>query len=487
MADSSDIHGRIDRLGRGAFIGTSFRISESVIPYLLCMLDMAAILLSSAIAGAAYQVLVGHDTPNLLPYCAIGMLAGLLYVLRMSGRDYYSFPNAIEPRRKTGAIISCWCVTALLLALLAFLLKIGPSYSRGAFIVFSILAPLLLLAARSLSKAFLAAAASRKVVGWRPVVLIGSQSEVTSLREQRLLPQFDEGNIKIFLLSNTNISGTVHPDASVLISACEFARRYDCREILVALPWTDAAQLDLIRSHLKNLPIAARLLPDVNVRSLTQNAASERLRTMAVHIQSAPLNDTQCLIKRTADIILAALALLFFSPIMLITAVAIKLDSTGPIIFRQDRKGFNKRRFTILKFRTMTVQENGPTVAQATRNDPRVTELGRILRSMSVDELPQLFNVLRGDMSLVGPRPHALAHDDQFEQMLSDYSVRQHVKPGITGWAQCNGARGATPSVDHIAERVRLDLWYINNWSLKLDAKILVKTLSEVLKQRNAY
>jgi undecaprenyl-phosphate galactose phosphotransferase/putative colanic acid biosynthesis UDP-glucose lipid carrier transferase len=191
--------------------------------------------------------------------------------------------------------------------------------------------------------------------------------------------------------------------------------------------------------------------------------------------------------KRSVDIALAVLALLFFSPIIAITAIAIKLDTPGPIIFRQDRKGFNGRRFTIFKFRSMTSQENGSTVSQATRDDPRVTEIGRILRATSVDELPQLFNVLRGEMSLVGPRPHALAHDDQFEQMLSNYAVRQHVKPGITGWAQCNGARGATPSLDHIAERVRLDLWYINNWSMKLDVKILVRTLFEVMKQRNAY
>ncbi|OAF13675.1 undecaprenyl-phosphate glucose phosphotransferase [Bradyrhizobium centrolobii] len=432
-------------------------------------------------------MLVRHDTPNLLPYCAIGILAGLLYVLRMGGRGHYRFPDAMEPRLETSAIMSCWFVTALLLALLAFLLKIGPSYSRGALIAFGLLAPLLLFAARSLSKASLAAAVSHRIVGWRPIVLIGLSGEVAALRRQRLLTQFGTGDVKIFLLSDADSPVAALADESVLSSASDFARRQDCREVLLALPWTDTGRLDFVRSHLRALPTGAWLLPDANIRSLTRNASSECLRTLAIPVQSAPLTEAQCVIKRTADIILATLALLFFSPIMAITAIAIKLDSPGPIIFRQDRKGFNKKRFTILKFRTMTVQENGPAVAQATRDDPRVTEIGRILRSMSVDELPQLFNVLKGDMSLVGPRPHALAHDDQFEKMLSDYSVRQHVKPGITGWAQCNGARGATPSVDHIAERVRLDLWYINNWSLKLDAQILVKTFSEVLKQRNAY
>ena len=187
------------------------------------------------------------------------------------------------------------------------------------------------------------------------------------------------------------------------------------------------------------------------------------------------------------DIVLAALALIFFLPVMTLTAIAIKLDSPGPVIFRQNRKGFGGRQFVIFKFRTMTVQENGPGVLQATRDDPRVTAIGRLLRSASIDELPQLLNVLKGDMSLIGPRPHALAHDNYFENILSDYAFRHHVKPGITGWAQCNGARGATPSIEHIAERVKLDLWYINNWSLWLDIQILIKTFFEVLRKRNAY
>ena len=172
---------------------------------------------------------------------------------------------------------------------------------------------------------------------------------------------------------------------------------------------------------------------------------------------------------------------------MLISAIAIKIDSAGPVLFRQRRSGFNGRQFHIFKFRTMTVQENGPAVLQATPDDPRVTSIGRLLRSASIDELPQLLNVLKGDMSLIGPRPHALAHDNYFENVLSDYAFRHHVKPGMTGWAQCNGARGATPSVEHISERVKLDLWYINNWSLWLDIQILIQTFYEVLRKRNAY
>jgi undecaprenyl-phosphate galactose phosphotransferase/putative colanic acid biosynthesis UDP-glucose lipid carrier transferase len=233
--------------------------------------------------------------------------------------------------------------------------------------------------------------------------------------------------------------------------------------------------------------VAARLLPDMHVRSLTQFTTSARQRVLAIEIQRAPLGGSQRFVKRTMDIVLAAVSLLFFLPVMVLTAVAIKLDSPGPVIFRQARKGFNGKQFDIWKFRTMTVQENGHNVVQATRGDSRVTTIGRLLRSSSIDELPQLWNVLKGDMSLIGPRPHALAHDDYFQKIVGDYAHRHHVKPGITGWAQCNGARGATPTIEHISERVKLDLWYINNWSLWLDFQILIKTFFEVLRKRNAY
>jgi undecaprenyl-phosphate galactose phosphotransferase/putative colanic acid biosynthesis UDP-glucose lipid carrier transferase len=273
----------------------------------------------------------------------------------------------------------------------------------------------------------------------------------------------------------------------IIKSIARFVRNNDCREVLLALPWNDIDRIELVREHIKTLPVAARLLPDMRVRSLTNFSSSARQRVMAVEIQRAPLSRAQCFVKRIMDIVLASLALIFFLPIMTLTAIAIKLDGPGPVIFRQNRNGFNGRQFVIFKFRTMSVQENGSTVSQATRDDPRVTSIGRLLRSASIDELPQLLNVLKGDMSLIVPRPHALAHDNYFETVLSDYAFRHHVKPGITGWAQCNGARGETPSIEHISERVKLDLWYINNWSLWLDVQILLKTFFEVIRKRNAY
>jgi undecaprenyl-phosphate galactose phosphotransferase/putative colanic acid biosynthesis UDP-glucose lipid carrier transferase len=189
-------------------------------------------------------------------------------------------------------------------------------------------------------------------------------------------------------------------------------------------------------------------------------------------------------IKRALDFALAAVAIIFLLPLLVCVAIAIKLDSAGPVIFRQRRNGCNGIQFAILKFRTMTVLEDGPTVTQASPGDHRVTRVGKLLRRSSIDELPQLFNVLTGDMSLVGPRPHALAHDIEYQAQIAKYAFRYQVRPGITGWAQVNGLRGETRRLEQMAERVTLDLWYINHWSLGLDIYILMRTCLEVVRNR---
>jgi len=272
-----------------------------------------------------------------------------------------------------------------------------------------------------------------------------------------------------------------------LSSVAEFIRENNSSEILLALPWQDSARIDCLREQIKSLPVSAKLLPDGQIRRLSNYISSARQRILSIELQRAPLSAAERVVKRAIDITLSMMALVFFLPVFVFTAIAIRLEGRGPIIFRQNRKGFNGHQFTMYKFRTMTVQENGDSVTQAVRNDPRVTRIGKLLRSSSIDELPQLLNVLLGQMSLIGPRPHALAHDNQFEKVLRDYAFRHHVKPGMTGWAQVNGLRGATPTVELISRRVTLDLWYINNWSLWLDIQILIKTLFEVLRKRNAY
>jgi putative colanic acid biosysnthesis UDP-glucose lipid carrier transferase len=190
--------------------------------------------------------------------------------------------------------------------------------------------------------------------------------------------------------------------------------------------------------------------------------------------------------KRVLDIVLASLLLLLAGPVLALVSLAVVLDSRGPLLFYQMRTGLNGRIFPILKFRSMHVMEDGADVTQASEGDVRVTRVGRVIRKLSLDELPQLLNVITGDMSLVGPRPHAVAHDEYFGAAISNYAVRQQVKPGITGWAQVNGARGATPTLDVMQRRVDFDAWYVAHASVALDLMILARTPLEVLRPRNA-
>jgi undecaprenyl-phosphate galactose phosphotransferase/putative colanic acid biosynthesis UDP-glucose lipid carrier transferase len=446
------------------------------------------IILSSVIGGIGYQLTAGNPAPNLLPYCAIGLMASFIHVLRMSGSGYYDLPDSAKLGVETTEVLVCWLTTGLLLAFFAFLLKVGANYSRGAFVVFYFAAPIGLLAARKLTKTSLASAVAKGGIARRDVLLIGDQNELKELGRQDRLALIGATDLKEFRLSDDlDPDRRLADDKSVLDLVGAFMRRNNCREIVLALPWNDSARMDMVRDNLKSLPVSVRLLPDLRVRSLTNFVSSDRQRVLAIEIQRAPLSAAERFVKRTMDIVVASLAVTLLLPIFMLTAIAIKLDSDGPVIFRQRRKGFNGKEFVMLKFRTMRVLEDGPVVVQATRKDPRVTPIGKMLRKASIDELPQLVNVLKGEMSLIGPRPHALAHDKYFEEILEDYAFRHHVKPGLTGWAQCNGARGATPNVEDIAERVKLDLWYVNNWSLWLDIQILIRTAFEVARKRNAY
>ena len=206
----------------------------------------------------------------------------------------------------------------------------------------------------------------------------------------------------------------------------------------------------------------------------------------SLNLNGKPLNSLEIVAKRMFDIVLAALGLLVLSPLLLLVAAAIKLDSPGPALFFQRRYGFNREPFRIAKFRSMTTMEDGRNVTQATAGDTRVTRVGRFIRRYNIDELPQLLNVLRGEMSLVGPRPHALVHDQLYERKIALYARRHNVKPGITGWAQVNGLRGEIDSPDKIRQRIEHDLYYIDHWTLPLDVWIIVMTIVSKKAYRNA-
>jgi undecaprenyl-phosphate galactose phosphotransferase/putative colanic acid biosynthesis UDP-glucose lipid carrier transferase len=435
-----------------------------------------------------YHWIVDSPIPELTSYVALGLIASFIYILRLGGGGYYDFERSAKPGVEITEVLICWFTTTLLLAFFAFLFKIGIEFSRGAFLTFMIVAPAVLLISRKIEKYWLEIAVARGAIGRRNTVLIGDRSEIESLEGRDLLAMFGAGEVNRFTLTQaTERLLQQSSDVRTFNAIADLVRKDNVSEILLAISWHDRERIDFIREQIKFLPVSVKLLPDAQIRKLTNYASSAGQRILSVEIQRAPLSLTERFVKRALDIVLGFLALMLFVPLLVLTALAIKLDGPGPIIFRQNRKGFNGQQFVMFKFRTMKVEENGPTVTQATPNDPRVTRIGRLLRSASIDELPQLMNVLWGDMSLIGPRPHALAHDNYFEKVLEDYAFRHHVKPGMTGWAQVNGLRGATPTVDLISRRVKMDLWYINNWTLWLDVQILMKTLFEVLRKRNAY
>jgi Undecaprenyl-phosphate glucose phosphotransferase len=267
-----------------------------------------------------------------------------------------------------------------------------------------------------------------------------------------------------------------------------YARRHDVDQIIVTLPWRAEARLLALLAQLRTVAVDVRLSPDGIGFQLPNRNVSHLAGLPMLNVFDRPLSGWNYLIKGLEDRLLAGLLLLLLLPLFGLVALAIRLDGPGPILFRQKRYGFNNNVINVLKFRTM---HHGPVsevdVTPAKRNDPRITRIGNILRRTSFDELPQLLNVLRGEMSLVGPRPHAVAHNAEFATIVHEYFGRHRVKPGITGWAQVHGLRGEIDNPEKIRMRVQYDLYYIDNWSLLFDLAILLRTPFVVLAQENAY
>jgi undecaprenyl-phosphate galactose phosphotransferase/putative colanic acid biosynthesis UDP-glucose lipid carrier transferase len=321
----------------------------------------------------------------------------------------------------------------------------------------------------------------------RRIVIIGTAEELAFVRPGDLLFLCGLDEIGRVLLPQSDGGDRCQLQTEAVAQALEHARAASAEEIILALPWGNKSQLESVRDRLRLTPLPVRLLPDHSVQAILNYRTWRTQQIPLIEIQRVPLSAPERIAKRALDVFVAAFAFACLLPLMLLVASAIRIGSQGPAIFRQRRKGFNGREFIIYKFRTMTVMEDGHAIVQACRSDARITRLGRLLRQTSIDELPQLYNVLRGDMSLVGPRPHAVAHDNEYSQVIANYAFRHHVKPGITGWAQVNGFRGATPQLEQMANRIELDLWYINNWTLRLDLQILARTSFDLVHGHNAY
>lgn len=267
-----------------------------------------------------------------------------------------------------------------------------------------------------------------------------------------------------------------------------FVRQHGIKVVYIALPLANVPRMSELVNALRDTTASVYFVPDAFAFDLIQGRLVEINGMPALSVCETPLHGLEAVFKRAMDIVISGLALLLLSPLLLLVAAAVKLSSRGPVFFRQRRYGLDGEEIVVYKFRSMRVCEDGAVVPQAKKEDPRITRVGAILRKTSIDELPQLLNVLQGKMSLVGPRPHAVAHNELYRKLINGYMIRHKVRPGITGLAQVNGLRGETETLEKMSERVRYDLEYLRNWSPWLDIKILFKTLGVVLHdRRNAY
>lgn len=258
-------------------------------------------------------------------------------------------------------------------------------------------------------------------------------------------------------------------------------------QIYIALPMASQPRILALLDELKDTTASIYFVPDIFMTDLIQGRIEHVGGMPVVAVCESPFTGFNGVIKRMEDIILSSLILVMITPVLLACAIAVRLSSPGPIIFKQRRYGLDGKEVMVYKFRSMTTMDNGSVVRQATKNDSRVTKVGAFMRRTSLDELPQFVNVLQGRMSIVGPRPHAVAHNEQFRTLIKGYMVRHKVRPGITGWAQVCGARGETDTLEKMERRIELDLFYLRHWSLKLDLKIILKTAGLMAKDSSAY
>ncbi len=444
--------------------------------------DALIIILASVLSTFIYHYYFLGQPDDIVQYAALGTLVAVLFVTAGKIHDRYDASELLNFKLQVREVTVFWASTFLLLAGASYAMKIGANFSRGSTLFFAFSGFTGLIAARILWRIVLADGLAVRRFSGRKIVLITDEYATANSETLEVLSQHGLDPEHHFVLSNDAQSRK-----KVITSAIAAVRGSDIGEVVVAVDLTSWLKLKGLIAKLRVLPIPVKLFPVGPTSDLFQLPFHLIGENVTIELQRGPRTLSERAIKRMLDIVVASAALICLMPLFLFTAIAIKFDSSGPVLFRQRRYGFNGQLFQILKFRSMSVLEDDRHLQAAERNDPRITSVGSWLRRTSIDELPQLYNVLIGEMSIVGPRPHAMAHDEHFDKLVGKYAYRQHVKPGITGWAQVHGYRGQMRTVSDVERRINLDLWYIDNWSLALDIKILFMTLIEVLRGENAY
>ena len=453
--------------------------------------DALLVLFASVITGVAYHLAAYGQPGDVFLFARGGLLTALFFTLPYLLREKYRLTSFIADNEPLPHLFLNWNFAFLSLLALGFLSKSTDLFSRGSLLLFYFAGFLALAAMRHvLTKQVRLGCQSGRIAA-RRVMLVGAKERINAFLQThkperlglRVCHQvvLDDYVSRHYML--TNPGGLER----LLETAANRLREEPVNDVILLMPWSSGELIDRCVNRFMTRSVSIHLGPQP-IFDRFIDAHLTRLGSMnTLNLVHPPLSAMEVALKRAMDIIGASLGLLVLSPVLALFAVLIRLDSPGPALFRQQRYGFNQRPFNILKFRSMTAMEDGARVTQATQNDPRVTRMGRFMRKWNIDELPQLINVLKGDMSLVGPRPHALAHDHEFARKIARYARRMNVRPGITGFAQVNGFRGPTDTDEKIQNRVDCDLYYIDNWSLWLDLNIILMTLFSQKAYKNAY
>jgi putative colanic acid biosynthesis UDP-glucose lipid carrier transferase len=428
---------------------------------------------------------LGYRQTITLHVVGVALLTFIVSGPLLSSWDYEA--GGIPGTRRSGTfwrILLRWGAIVAALLFLAFAFKMTALFSRLVMITWFTTTPIALLAAHELRLRVHSIIANG--AGAPRYLIIGANHVGFELFSR--LPR--KGFLGFFDFRGIDrLPATIDPGH--LVGHCrdvaEFARKQGVTAIYIALPLSNVPRIGEMVRELRDTTASIYFVPDVFSFDVIQGRLVEINGMPAISVCDTPFHGMDAVMKRATDIVLASLALLLLAPLMLLIAIAVKLTSSGPVLFRQRRYGLNGEEIIVYKFRSMRVCEDGAVVKQATKTDVRVTRLGRVLRSTSLDELPQLLNVLEGKMSVVGPRPHAVAHNELYRKLISGYMIRHKVRPGITGLAQVNGLRGETETVEKMRERVRFDLEYLSHWSPWLDLKIIFKTVWVIAQDQNAY
>jgi len=455
------------------------------------LVDFAVIVAMSWLTGLSYQLIVYHDTGDSLSHLKVGLISAVIFVIPNVFRGEYSLPNFFTFKPHLRRSIQLWNVTFVCLLALGFLAQITVVYSRGWILIFYALTICVLLALRYAYVQMTVFGSRTGLISAQRIFLVGAGRHIEDFVTRYGPRKFGINIVGCHFLTPLEAQARLEVRNAALARDLEQviagARVLQPEAILLVMPWHDTDTIDRCAETLRQLPVELHLGPEHILDRFEQVQLLKIGPISSLQLRRMPLSRLELLEKRALDLLFASVALLLLTPLLVMVAVLIKLDSPGPVFFLQRRLGFNQNPFQIIKFRSMRTCEDGPVVRQARKNDPRVTRIGRWLRRWSLDEVPQLLNVIKGDMSLVGPRPHALSHDHEFERRISTYARRHNVKPGITGWAQIHGLRGETDTDDKMRRRVEHDLHYIDNWSVWLDLQILIRTVISPATYRNAY